>query len=119
MLARSWFDALKSDAAVQLPESGVSPGVRTQWEQTQKAWLAANPQPDDSQKNAHFFHDASLWGAYPSQMWCPASSPDSLDPDNVALGDRPVIDGPGVYPNLRDMPSAPRTVWFRFFLNLH
>ncbi|HSO39308.1 MAG TPA: DUF3570 domain-containing protein [Labilithrix sp.] len=46
----AWFDALNADANVQLPGSGVSPAVRTQWEQTQKAWLAANPQPDDSQK---------------------------------------------------------------------
>lgn len=46
----SWFDALNADASVQLPASGVSPAIRQQWEQTQKAWLAANPQPDDSQK---------------------------------------------------------------------
>ena len=46
----AWFDALNSDANVALPGSGVSPAIRTQWEQTQKAWLAANPQPDDSQK---------------------------------------------------------------------
>jgi tetratricopeptide (TPR) repeat protein len=46
----SWFEALNSDANVQLPANGVSPAVRTQFEQTQKAWLAANPQPDDSQK---------------------------------------------------------------------
>ena len=46
----AFFDALSSDANVQLPASGVSPAIRTQWEQTQKAWLAANPQPDDSQK---------------------------------------------------------------------
>ncbi len=46
----AWFDALNSDASVQLPASGVGPGIRAQWEQTQKAWLAANPQPDDSQK---------------------------------------------------------------------
>ena len=46
----SWFDALNADASVQLPATGVSPAIRQQWEQTQKAWLAANPQPDDSQK---------------------------------------------------------------------
>jgi tetratricopeptide (TPR) repeat protein len=46
----AWFDALNSDANVQLPGSGVSPAVRTEWEKTQKAWLAANPQPEDSQK---------------------------------------------------------------------
>ena len=46
----AWFDALSSDANVQLPATGVSPAIRQQWEQTQKAWLAANPQPDDSQK---------------------------------------------------------------------
>jgi len=41
----SWFDALNADASVQLPASGVSPAIRQQWEQTQKAWLAANPLP--------------------------------------------------------------------------
>jgi hypothetical protein len=46
----SWFDALNSDANVQLPATGVSPAIRTQWEATQKAWLAANPQPDDAAK---------------------------------------------------------------------
>ncbi len=46
----SWFDALNADANVQLPSTGVSPAIRQQWEQVQKAWLAANPQPDDSQK---------------------------------------------------------------------
>ena len=46
----AWFDALNSDASVQLPATGVSPAIRQQWEQVQKAWLAANPQPDDSQK---------------------------------------------------------------------
>src|SRR5689334_17708650 len=29
----AWFDALNSDANVQLPTTGVSPAVRTQWEQ--------------------------------------------------------------------------------------
>lgn len=46
----SWFDALNSDANTQLPASGVSPQIRAEFEKTQKAWLAANPQPDDSQK---------------------------------------------------------------------
>ena len=46
----AWFDALTADANVELPSSGVSPATRTQWEQTQKAWLAANPQLDDAQK---------------------------------------------------------------------
>ena len=46
----AWFDALNADANVQLPATGVSPAIRQQWEQTQKAWLAANPQPDDAQK---------------------------------------------------------------------
>ena len=46
----AWFDALNADASVQLPATGVSPAIRQQWEQTQKAWLAANPQPDDAQK---------------------------------------------------------------------
>lgn len=46
----AWFDALNSNANVELPPTGVSPAIRQQFEQTQKAWLAANPQPDDSQK---------------------------------------------------------------------
>ena len=46
----AWFDALNSDSNADLPASGVSPAIRQQWEQTQKAWLAANPQPDDAQK---------------------------------------------------------------------
>jgi hypothetical protein len=46
----SWFDALNADANADLPSSGVSPAIRQQFEATQKAWLAANPQPDDAQK---------------------------------------------------------------------
>jgi hypothetical protein len=46
----AWFDALTADANVELPTTGVSPAIRQQWEQTQKAWLAANPQLDDAQK---------------------------------------------------------------------
>lgn len=46
----AWFDALNADANADLPSTGVSPAIRTQWEQTQKAWLAANPQPDDAAK---------------------------------------------------------------------
>ncbi len=46
----AWFDALNADANATLP-GGSSPAVRTQFEQTQKAWLAANPQPDDSTKS--------------------------------------------------------------------
>jgi len=46
----SWFDALNADANVGLPSTGVSPAIRQQFEATQKAWLSANPQPEDSQK---------------------------------------------------------------------
>ena len=46
----SWFDALNADPSASLPATGVSPAIRQQFEATQKAWLAANPQPDDSQK---------------------------------------------------------------------
>ncbi len=46
----AWFDALNADANVGLPGTGVSPATRQQFEATQKAWLAQNPQPEDSQK---------------------------------------------------------------------
>lgn len=46
----AWSDALNADSSAQLPSSGVSPTVRAQFEEVKKAWLAANPQPDDAQK---------------------------------------------------------------------
>lgn len=46
----AWFDALNTDSSVSLPSSGISQGVRTQFEAVQKEWIAKNPQPDDSQK---------------------------------------------------------------------
>lgn len=45
----AWSEAFTADPNVQLP-SGTTSGVRQQFEQAQKAWLAANPQPDDAQK---------------------------------------------------------------------
>lgn len=46
----AWFDAFSVDPNAALPASGVSPQVRTQFEEVKKAWLVANPQPDDFQK---------------------------------------------------------------------
>jgi Flp pilus assembly protein TadD len=46
----AWFDAFSVDPNAQLPSSGVSPAVRQQFDEVKKAWLAANPQPDDAQK---------------------------------------------------------------------
>ncbi len=45
-----WFDALTADPSVRLPATGVAASVRTQWETIHKAWIAANPQSDDSPK---------------------------------------------------------------------
>ncbi|MBX3190117.1 MAG: DUF3570 domain-containing protein [Labilithrix sp.] len=42
----AWFDALNADPSAALPPSGVSQGVRAQFEAVQKQWLAANPQDD-------------------------------------------------------------------------
>ena len=46
----AWFDALNADANATLP-GGSSTAMRAQFEQTHKAWLAANPQPDDGAKS--------------------------------------------------------------------
>lgn len=46
----AWFDAFSVDPNATLPTSGVSPQVRTQFDDVKKQWVAQNPQPDDFQK---------------------------------------------------------------------
>ncbi len=45
----AWFDAFAADPDAALPQS-TSPEVKTKFEEAKKAWLVANPQPDDAQK---------------------------------------------------------------------
>lgn len=47
----AWFDAFTLDPATSLPQAGVSPAIRTQFDEVKKQWLAAHPQPDDAEKS--------------------------------------------------------------------
>jgi tetratricopeptide (TPR) repeat protein len=69
----AWFDAFNADATALLPQSGVSAGVRQQFEDAKKQWLAANPQPDEAQKswankNAYELAKAAI-AAEQAQSW--------------------------------------------------
>lgn len=46
----AWNDAFSLDSASALPPQGVSAGVRQLFDETKKAWIAANPGVDDSAK---------------------------------------------------------------------
>jgi tetratricopeptide (TPR) repeat protein len=47
----AWSDALTVDPSASLPQTGVSPAIRAQFDETKKQWLAAHPQPDDAEKS--------------------------------------------------------------------
>ncbi len=81
----AWSDAFSLEPNAQLPQTGVSPAVRQQFEQAQKAWLAANPQPDEAQragwvnKQAFEAHRAAL-AAEAAQSW-----QECIEKDKAAL----------------------------------
>ncbi len=46
----AWSDALSVDPNAGLPGTGVSASIRQQFEEAKKAWLIANPPPDEASK---------------------------------------------------------------------
>lgn len=44
----AWSDAFSVDSNAQLPPTGVSASIRQQFEETRKAWIAANPLQEDA-----------------------------------------------------------------------
>lgn len=81
----AWSDAFSLDSMASLPASGVSPAMRQQFEETRKAWLAANPQPDDAQRGGWVnkqAYELAKQGitAEQAQNW-----PECIDKDKAAL----------------------------------
>src|SRR6476619_2900092 len=74
-------------------------------------------QSNSSQENACLSHNASSPGAYLSREWWPASSPDTLDPDNVPPA-YPTAGERGVCAPLRVIPDIPLSSAFIQLLRL-
>jgi hypothetical protein len=80
-----WSDALNADPNATLPTTGATPAIKQQWADAQKAWITANPQPDDAQKAGWVNKQAYDLAKAGVAAEVSGNFPDCIDKDKAAL----------------------------------